>query len=203
MIVNTTPTQDALAGLTALIARAGEPDKVPPVEAWEPELCRNDVDLCIKRDGLWYYNGTPIGRERLVKLFAGVLRKDPDGFTYLVTPVEKIRITVEDAPFLAVEVNGHGDGRDQVLTFRTNVGDVVEAGPEHPMRFVLEPETDGLKPYVHVRGRLEARAARPLLYELAELGCAHREEERAWFGVWSHGVFYPMAAMDDLEGLWP
>ncbi len=191
-----------LAGLAALIARAGADNRAAlPVERWEPDLCRNDVDIRIGRDGLWYYMGTPIGRQRLVRLFARVLRRDADGETYLVTPVEKIRIQVDDAPFLAVEVNARGRGREQILTFRTNVGDIVEAGPDHPMHFVDEPHTGGLKPYVHVRGRLQARAARPLLYELAGLGCEHKRADGAWFGVWSHGAFYPMASMDALAGL--
>ena len=124
----------------------------------------------IRADGTWFYLGTPIGRMPLVQLFSTVLRKDADGKTYLVTPVEKVGIRVVDAPFVAVEMNVSGEGDEQVITFRTNVGDVVEAGPEHPLRFVDEDETGGLKPYVLVRGRLEALVARPVMYELVEHG---------------------------------
>ena len=124
----------------------------------------------IRADGTWFYLGTPIGRMPLVQLFSTVLRKDADGKTYLVTPVEKVGIRVVDAPFVAVEMNVSGSGDEQVITFRTNVGDVVEAGPEHPLRFVDEDETGGLKPYVLVRGRLEALVARPVMYELVGHG---------------------------------
>ena len=143
------------AGLEALISRAARAGKgAPPVERWNPEFC-GDLDMEIKRDGTWFYLGTPIGRMPLVQLFSSVLRKDEDGRTYLVTPVEKVGIRIEDAPFVAVEMDVAGEGERQVLTFRTNVGDVVEAGPDHPLRFVDEEETGGLKPYLHVRGRLE------------------------------------------------
>ena len=114
------------------MARAGHSGKgLPPVEMWHPDYC-GELDIEIKRDGTWFYMGTPIGRAPLVRLFSTVLRKDDDGETYLVTPVEKIKIRIEDAPFLAVEMNAHGEGDGQVLTFRTNVGDVVEAGPDNP-----------------------------------------------------------------------
>lgn len=176
---------DALA---ALIARAGGGDgKKPPVERWNPPFC-GDIDMAIHADGSWSYMGTPIGREALVKLFASVLRKDEDGCHYLVTPVEKVRIRVADAPFLAVEMHSLGQGDSRKLTFRTNVGDVVAAGPENPLRFRLDEENDGLVPYVLVRGRLEARLTRPLLYDLAEL----IEESGGAQGVWSGGAFFPL-----------
>ena len=160
------------AGLSALISRAARAGKgLPPVERWNPAFC-GDLDMEIRADGTWFYLGTPIGRMPLVQLFSTVLRKDADGRTYLVTPVEKVGIRVVDAPFVAVEMNASGKGDGQVITFRTNVGDVVEAGPEHPLRFVDEAETGGLKPYVLVRGRLEALVARPVMYELV----AHGEE---------------------------
>jgi len=169
-------TKDSLTGaadtkgLEALIARAASAGKgLPPVERWNPEFC-GDLDMEIRRDGTWFYLGTPIGRMPLVRLFSTVLRKDADGKTYLVTPVEKVGIRVVDAPFVAVEMNAGGAAADQVITFRTNVGDVVEAGPDHPLRFVDEDETGGLKPYVLVRGRLEALVARPVMYELVEHG---------------------------------
>ena len=157
-------------GLEALISRAARAGKgLPPVERWNPDFC-GDLDMEIRADGTWFYLGTPIGRMPLVQLFSTVLRKDADGKTYLVTPVEKVGIRVVDAPFVAVEMNVSGEGDGQVMTFRTNVGDVVEAGPEHPLRFVDEPETGGLKPYLLVRGRLEALVARPVMYELVNHG---------------------------------
>lgn len=174
--------------LVALIARAGGGDgKKPPVERWNPPFC-GDIDMAINADGSWSYMGSPIGREALVKLFASVLRRDEDGCHYLVTPVEKVRISVADAPFLAVEMHSLGQGDSRKLTFRTNVGDLVAAGPESPLRFRLDEENDGLVPYVLVRGRLEARLTRPLLYDLAEL----IEEKDGVPGVWSGGAFFPL-----------
>lgn len=179
-------------GLEALISRAARAGKgLPPVERWNPDFC-GDLDMEIRSDGTWFYRGTPIGRMPLVQLFSTVLRKDADGETYLVTPVERVRIRVEDAPFVAVEANVRGKGEDQVITFRTNVGDVVEAGPEHPLRFVDETETGGLKPYVLVRGRLEALVGRPVMYELVEHGEEIVVDGVAMFAVRSNGVTYPI-----------
>jgi hypothetical protein len=176
------------AGLTALLARAGAGNgRKPPVERWNPPFC-GDLDMRIAVDGTWHYMGSPIGREALVRLFASVLRRDEDGAHYLVTPVEKVRIRVDDAPFLAVELHAEGESAAQRLTLRTSVGDVVTAGPEHPLRFVVEPETGGLKPYVLVRGRLEALLSRPLLYELAALFDVRNGET----GVWSEGTFFAL-----------
>ncbi|MDJ0931586.1 DUF1285 domain-containing protein [Breoghania sp.] len=178
--------------LQELIRRAAPSGRgLPLVERWEPDYC-GAIDMRIAADGSWHYMGTPINREALVRLFSTVLRHDADGEFYLVTPVEKIRITVEDAPFLAVEMHAQGEGRDQVLTFRTNVGDVVECDSDHPIRFAEEADTGGLKPYILVRGRLEAKLTRPLLYELAELVVEEREGERTRFGVWSGGHFFEM-----------
>lgn len=180
-------------GLAALMKRAEPLSRgIPPVERWEPDFC-GDLDIRIDQDGRWHYLGSPIGREKLVKLFASVLRKDTDGIHYLVTPVEKIRIQVEDAPFLAVELHREGVGENQTLTFRTNVGDVVVADADHPISFHLDPETDGLKPYVLVRGRLLAKLSRPLLYELAECfedGSAEKGDAET--GVWSGGTFFSL-----------
>ena len=189
-----------LAGLEALIGRAGTGGGAAPVERWDPPHC-GKLDIRIGRDGLWYYLGTPIGREPLVRLFASVLRRDADGVTYLVTPVEKIEITVDDAPFLGVEMNATGTGGEQVLTVRTNVGDVVTVDGDHPMRFEPEADTGGLKPYVLVRGRLDARLARPLLYELVDYGTTEERDGTAWFGVWSSGLFFPMMRQAELERL--
>lgn len=193
---------DGLNSLQALVARAGKGDRgLPPVEKWEPEFC-GDLDMIIKGDGTWFYMGTPIGRQALVNLFATVLRKDADGKTYLVTPVEKIGITVEDAHFIAVEMNAHtNEEGEQVLTFRTNVGDVVEAGAEHPFRFVTVEENDGIKPYLLVRGRLEALLARPVMYELISYGEEIEIDGRLMFAIRSNGTVFPIMPADELARL--
>lgn len=189
------------AGLEALISRAARAGRgAPPVERWEPDHC-GELDMEIKADGTWFYLGTPIGRMPLVQLFSSVLRKDADGRTYLVTPVEKVAIRVEDAPFLAVEVDASGHGDARALTFRTNVGDVVEAGPDHPIRFVDEAGTGGIKPYLHVRGRLEALATRAVMYELMELGEEIGVDGSAMFALRSRGAVFPVMPMDQLERL--
>ncbi|WP_407865204.1 DUF1285 domain-containing protein [Phyllobacterium phragmitis] len=193
-----------MPGLEALIARAradgaaGEGKGLPPVEKWNPDFC-GDIDMEIRADGTWFYMGTPIGRKPLVRLFSTILRKDEDGRTYLVTPVEKVGIRVEDAPFLGVEMNVSGSGAAQVLTFRTNVGDVVEAGPDHPLRFEIEPENEGLKPYLLVRGRLEALLARPVMYDLVALGEDVEIDGRPMFAVCSKGAVFPILPADQLE----
>ena len=188
-------------GLEALISRAARAGKGPaPVERWNPDFC-GDLDMEIKADGTWFYLGTPIGRMPLVQLFSSVLRKDLDGKTYLVTPVERVGIRVVDAPFIAVEMNASGSGDEQVITFRTNVGDVVTAGPGHPLRFVDENETGGLKPYVLVRGRLEALVARAVMYELVEHGEEIDVNGKAMFAVRSGGEIYPIMPADKLKRL--
>ncbi len=195
-----TASADA-AGLEALISRAPRAGKgLPPVERWNPPFC-GDLDMEIRRDGTWFYLGTPIGRPALVQLFSTVLRRDDDGRTYLVTPVEKVGIRVEDAPFLAVEVDASRRDGAQVLTFRTNVGDVVEAGPDNPLRFTEEGETGGLKPYLLVRGRLEALVNRAVTYELVELGEEIEHEGRRMFAVRSNGVVFPIMPADRLDEL--
>jgi len=177
-------------GLKALIGRADARDKTPPpVEKWNPPFC-GDLDIRIARDGTWYYLGSPIGREALVRLFASVLRKDEDGRHYLVTPVERIGITVEDAPLLAVEMAVEGEAETQVLTVRTNLGDLVTIGPDHPVRFEKEPDSGGLKPYVHVRGRLEALFTRALMYQLADLMEEREGSGGIEMGIWSKGRFF-------------
>ena len=158
------------------------------MEKWDPPYC-GDIGMAIRSDGVWLYQGSPIGRMALVKLFAGVLRKDADGRHYLVTPAEKVDVAVEDAPFLAVEMEVRGAGPAQTLIFRTNVDDIVEAGPEHPLRFAVEPGSGGLKPYLLVRGRLEALVTRALYYDLVELAVT---EEGRGLGLWSGGAFFPM-----------
>lgn len=189
------------AGLSALISRATRAGKgLPPVERWNPPFC-GDLDMEIRRDGTWFYLGTPIGRMPLVQLFSTVLRKDADGKTYLVTPVERVGIRVVDAPFVAVEMDVSGAGDERVITFRTNVGDVVEAGPDHPLRFVDEEETGGLKPYLLVRGRLEALVARPVMYELVEHGEEIEIDGRMMFAVHSKGRLFPIMPADKLKRL--
>ena len=154
--------------LQALIGRAEQAGKgAPPVERWNPPFC-GDIDMAIRADGTWTYLGSPIGREALVRLFASVLRKDEDGRTYLVTPVERLGIRVEDAHFLAVEMSRDERGTGPFLTFRTNVGDVVEAGPDHPLRFALGGAEPSFEPYLGVRGRLEAKLTRALAFDLAD-----------------------------------
>jgi uncharacterized protein len=155
----------------------------------------------IRADGTWFYLGTPIGRAPLVRLFSTVLRKDEDGKIYLVTPVEKVGIRVVDAPFLAVEMNASGEGEGQTLTFRTNVGDVVEAGPDHPLRFVIEGENSELKPYLLVRGRLEALVSRAVMYDLVELGEAVEIDGVPMFAVRSGGVVFPVMPAAELDAL--
>lgn len=189
------------AGLAALISRASRAGKgLPPVERWEPPFC-GDLDMEIRADGAWFYMGTPIGRMPLVQLFSTVLRKDADGKTYLVTPVEKVGIRVADAPFIAVEADISGEGDARLITFRTNVGDVVEAGPEHPLRFETEPETGGLKPYLHVRGRLEALVSRAVMYELAARGEEIEVDGALMFALRSRGAVFPVMPASDLSRL--
>ena len=152
----------------------------------------------ISVDGTWFYQNSPIGRVELVKLFSRVLRRDEDGQHYLVTPVEKVSVDVEDAPFQAVAMQVEGKGRDQAIGFRTNVGDVTVAGPEHAMRFAREAQ-GGLRPYVHVRGRLEARLTRALYYDLVEIAVAAEHAGTDWLGVWSQGLFFPMAPVAEID----
>jgi hypothetical protein len=164
----------------------------PPVERWEPPYC-GDIGLKIRADGVWLYQESPIRREALIKLFAGVLRKDADGRTYLVTPAEKVDVAVEDAPFLAVGMQVAGERRGQALTFTTNVGDIVACGPRHPLRFSVQEPGAGLKPYLLVRGRLEALLTRALTFDLVALSVEEIRDARPASGVWSGGVFFPMS----------
>ena len=176
-----------MGGLDEVAAVAGRAKGLPPVHLWHPAHC-GDIDIVIRRDGLWMHEGAPIGREALVRLFSGVLRLDPDGF-HLVTPVEKLKIRVEDAPFLAVRVDREGDA----LRFTTNVGDVVEAGPEHGLRVESDPETGEPAPYLHVRRGLEARLTRPVFYEVAEMAEPRDTDLGRVFGVSSNGAWWPVA----------
>jgi hypothetical protein len=182
-------------GLARLVAEAGKQAKARPVERWNPPYC-GEIDLKIAADGVWFYRGSAISREALVRLFASILRREPDGRHVLVTPVEKVGIAVEDAPFLAVEVLAEGAGEGSRLTFRTNVGDIVVAGPEHPLRFAREEGTEGLKPYVNVRGRLEALLTRSVTLELVAMA----GERGGAAGIWSDGSFFAFPLSNGSDG---
>ncbi len=157
-----------------------------------------DFAIRIARDGTWFYHGSPIGRKPLVRLFSSVLRRDEAGDFWLITPVEKGRIVVDDAPFTAVELSVDSAGRDAVLSFRTNIDDWVRAGPDHPIRVAEDPRTGEPRPYIMVRDRLEALILRPLYYQLAELG-AFAEDGSERFGVWSGGVFFSLGRLDRMR----
>jgi hypothetical protein len=209
MATETISSASDAAGLAAMISRAAEQvggqagdgkRGLPPVEKWNPPFC-GDLDMEIRADGTWFYMGTPIGRAPLVRLFSTVLRKDEDGKTYLVTPVEKVGIRVVDAPFLAVEMSVTQREGHQVLTFRTNVGDVVEAGEEHPLRFVVHGENRELKPYLLVRGRLEALVSRAVMYDLVELGETVEIDGVAMFAVRSANQVFPVMPEAELSAL--
>jgi hypothetical protein len=182
------PSPPDLTGLSlAEIASLAADAKLPPVESWNPEHC-GDSEMRIARDGTWFHQGSPIGRPAMVRLFSTILRREPDGSYVLVTPVEKLGIEVEDAPFVAVEVKSEGEGRGRRLAFRLNTGDLVVAGPDHPLRFEEKP--DGPHPYLLVRKGLEALVARPVYYELAN---AALDEAADPPGLWSDDVFFPIA----------
>lgn len=183
----TTGSGDAAQPLKGLSAVAENGGKLPPVHLWNPPFC-GKIPMRIAADGTWFYMNSPIGRKPLFVLFSRVLRHDEDKRYYLVTPVEKCEIDVDDAPFVAIRMSVTGKGRQQAVSFETNVDDTVVVGPANPLRFAVEAGTDGLKPYVLVRARLEALVSRALFYDLAALGV----QEGEWFGVWSSGQFYPM-----------
>ena len=181
-----------------LAAAAKEAGKrgLPPVHLWNPEFC-GDLDMRIARDGTWFYLGTPIGRKELVRLFSTILRRDGDDY-FLVTPVEKVGITVEDAPFVAVDFERDGEGQDQVLTFETNVGDVVVAGPDNPIRVARDAETGEPSPYILVRRNLEALIDRKSFYRLVEIGSHEDRDGTRWFGLWSSGQFFTVIPSAEL-----
>lgn len=180
------PPKAGLEAVAAAAKVAGERG-LPPVHLWNPAHC-GEIDIRIRKDGVWFHEGTPIGREALVRLFSTVLRRDPDGY-HLVTPVEKMKITVEDAPFIAVRVDQVGEA----LRFTTNVGDVVEAGPDNIIRVETDAATGEPRPYLHVRRGLEALIARPVFYELAEMATPRQTPEGEVFGIVSNGAWFPIA----------
>ena len=191
---------EAIAGAAKEAANGAARGGPPPVELWNPPDC-GDIDMRIAADGTWFYQKTPIGRPALVRLFASVLRREGERYC-LVTPVEKCGIVVDDAPFLAVELDiVTPAGGPRALRFRTNVDDWVTCGQDNPLRFDPEPDTGGLKPYIHVRRGLWAKVTRALFYDLVALGEAREEGGQRVFGVASQGAFFAMAPADNLEGL--
>ena len=191
MARNVTTSEPRIAGLEALLRSQGGQGPAP-VERWNPPYC-GDIGLEILRDGTWLYQKSPIGRKPLVQLFARVLRKDDDGRTYLVTPAEKVDVTVHDAPFLAVEMEVRDPGLAQSLVFRTNVDDIVTCGPDHPLRFEIEPGSGGLKPYLRVRGRLDALVTRSLYQDLVALAEPSPGDVNV-LGIWSGAMFFALGA---------
>lgn len=178
--------------LASSVQALGGGRAAPPVDTWNPPFC-GDIDMRIARDGTWFYEGTPIGREGLVRLFASIIRRDGEDY-FLVTPVEKVGITVEDAPFVAIDFEVEGDG----LRFTTNVGDSFVAGPEHPIRVVRDAQTGEPSPYVRVRRNLEALIDRKSFYRLVDLGEVAAHEGADWFGVLSGGQFFPIIPAAEL-----
>jgi len=185
-------------GLDAIVAGLPRENKgLPPVERWNPPFC-GDIDMRIGADGTWFYQKTPIGRPALVKLFASVLKREGDKY-FLVTPVEKVGIVVDDAPFLAVEMNASVGNAGRILQFRTNVDDWISAGPGHALRFEPQPKTGGLKPYLHIRRDLWAKVTRALFYDLVALGEERDVDGKAMFGIFSQGEFFAMAEASALR----
>ena len=185
------PSADSLASSALAASKGG----LPPVHLWNPPFC-GDLDMRIARDGTWFYEGTPIGRPGLVKLFSSLLKKEDDAY-FLVTPVEKVGITVDDAPFVAVDFEVDGAGPEQIVTFETNVGEHVMARKEDPLRVERNDTTGEPSPYVHVRSGLEALIDRKSFYRLVEM-CSHHD---GWFGLWSCGSFFPMVPTLELPGI--
>lgn len=185
------PSAESIAASAAEVAKGG----LPPVESWNPPFC-GDLDIRIARDGTWFYLGTPIGRPALVKLFSSIIRKDGNNY-FLVTPVEKVGITVDDAPFVAIDFDAVGEGDALKLRFETQVGDRFVAGPDHPIR-VSYDQNGAPSPYVLVRRNLEALIDRKSFYRLVDLGSTHVIDGENWFGIWSGGAFFPIIRNADL-----
>lgn len=186
------PSAEGLAAAASVAAKRG----LPPVHLWNPPHC-GDIGMEIRRDGTWFYQGTPIGRAPLVRLFSTILRKDPDEYV-LVTPAEKVTVHVEDVPFIAQDAEVTGKGEGQEITFTTNVGDSVTAGPDHPIRVERDAETGEPAPYVLVRAALEARIDRKTFYRLVEIGEHAERDGVRWFGFRSGGAFFPVIPSAEL-----
>ncbi|PVA09629.1 DUF1285 domain-containing protein [Pelagivirga sediminicola] len=190
--ITTASPAPSAEGIAAAAKAAQKGRALPPVDKWNPEFS-GDLDMRIARDGTWFYLGTPIGRPELVRLFSTILRKDGDDY-FLVTPVEKVGITVDDAPFVAVDFEVEGEGQAQKLTFLTNVGDSTMAGPDTPIRVERDPETGEPSPYILVRANLEALIDRKSFYRLVDIGTHHD----GWFGLWSQGAFFGLIPSAEL-----
>ncbi len=190
---------DILKEIEAAQRDASGGHALPPIHKWRPKKIV-EFDMRIRRDGVWEHFGSPIGRKRMVRLFASLLRRDDDDEYYLVTPPERLHIVVDDAPFVAVAMEVKNPGTDQVLIFTTNIGDVTAAGPDAPLRMEIDAETNEPAPYVLVRDRLEALINRAVFYDLVELGVEHETDGVRRFGVWSGGVFFPFADADEVAG---
>jgi uncharacterized protein len=191
-----TPPGIALARLVEAIGSEPARKGLPPVERWNPAYC-GEIDMRIAQDGTWHYMGTPINRPALVRMFSTVLRKDPERYV-LVTPVERVGIAVEDAPFLAVEMAVVGESENRQIAFRTNVDDLAQVGPDHPLRFEHDA-TGGVKPYVRIRGDLWARATRSLAFDLIAMGEEREIAGAAIFGIKAGGMFFPIAPAPELS----
>lgn len=190
------PVSTNAEGIAKAARAATQNGALPPIHLWNPPFC-GDLDMEIRRDGTWFYNGSPIGRPALVKLFSSIMRKEGAKYV-LVTPVEKVGIRVEDAPFVAVDAEVTHDGQAQQISFVTHVGDHVTAGPEHPIRVERDAETGEPSPYVLVRGELEALIDRKTFYRLVEAGNHSDVEGKRWFGLWSGGAFFPIIPSAEL-----
>lgn len=185
-------SRPSLDALTATAQQAAREKGLPPVHLWNPAYC-GEIDMRIAADGTWFYNGTPIGRPTLVRLFSTILRKDPERFV-LVTPVERVGIAVDDAPFIGIDAECRDTANGPVISITTNVGDVFEVSAEHPLRFAPE-STGGQRPYALVRGALEAKIARAVFYRMVEWA----QERDGQIGLVSHGMFFPIVDAAALE----
>lgn len=189
-------TKYSLSGLERLLLEGGVKADSDDSIVHRPEIC-GDIDIRIARDGTWYYFGSPIGRKPLVKLFASVLQRDASGDFWLITPAEMCRISVDDAPFIAVEMSIDSEEREQVLRFRTNIGEVLTAGPDHAIRVAIDRETGEPTPYIMVREGLEALIVRSVFYEMVEFGEERYIDGKATLTIRSNGVVFEIGPLDD------
>ncbi len=191
--INDIGKADNIAATVRKVAKKG----LPPVHLWNPPFC-GDLDMRIARDGTWFYLGTPIGRKSLVKLFSTILRKDDDDY-FLVTPVEKVGIKVDDAPFVALDFDAQGTGKSQEVTFTTNVDEHTTAGKDKPIRVMRDPGTGEVSPYVLVRTNLEALIDRKSFFRLVEICVNEEYNGESWFGLWSKGIFFPFIPSREMD----
>lgn len=191
--INDIGKADNIAATVRKVAKKG----LPPVHLWNPPFC-GDLDMRIARDGTWFYLGTPIGRKSLVKLFSTILRKDDDDY-FLVTPVEKVGIKVDDAPFVALDFDTQGTGKSQEVTFTTNVDEHTTAGKDKPIRVMRDPSTGEVSPYVLVRTNLEALIDRKSFFRLVEICVNEEYNGESWFGLWSKGIFFPFIPSREMD----